>query len=153
MKPIRFSVLAMLALVLTAAMSLAAESDVIRAVQAADDARVAAMIAGDTAKLQTLFSADLQYGHTSGAVDTKASLLDTLATKRTRYLAIDYESRNFKTIAPGIVLMTGRANMRPQPAGKDPIDMYVSYLGVWREEQGACRLVAWQSAKIPPPAK
>src|SRR4051812_6135659 len=76
---------------------------------AADDARVTAMKSADRSKLTAIFSDELRYAHSSGNVDDKTSLIETLAAGRTKYAGYDYEERKFTFPAPGIALMTGRA--------------------------------------------
>ena len=116
--------------------------------KAADDERVAAIIAGDRARLTAIFSDDLRYAHSTGAVDTKESYTEALATGKTKYLAIDYQERNFTFPAPGVALMTGKAAVKIEK-GDQKIDMVLGFLGVWHEEQGTWRFLSWQSCKLP----
>lgn len=130
----------------------AEENPKLAAVQAADKARVSAMQSGDKTKLDTIFSDDLRYAHSSGVVDTKTSFIDILATGKTKYVGYDYEEQNFTFPAPGIALMTGRAHVKAVTATGE-MDSILSFLAVWREETGQWRFLAWQSCKMPPAAK
>ena len=121
------------------------------ALAAADDVRVAATKAADREKLAAILSDDLRYAHSSGAVDTKQSYIESLTSGRTKYLALDYEERAFTFPAPGVALMTGRAHVKVAKATGD-VDMQLSFLSVWREENGKWRFLAWQSCKLPAPA-
>ena len=47
--------------------------------------------------------------------------------------------------------MTGRAHVKVANATGE-VDMVLSFLGVWREENGHWRFLAWQSCKLPAPA-
>ena len=67
--------------------------------RAADDARVAAMISADPAKLAATFSDELLYVHSSGSSDTKASLSQALTSGRSKYHEITYEKREFRDVA------------------------------------------------------
>jgi Domain of unknown function (DUF4440) len=129
----------------------AADAPPLAALNAADDERVAATIAADKTRLAEIFSDDLRYAHSSGAVDSKASLTEALVSGRTKYIAIDYEQRDFAFPAPGIALMTGRAHLKVTTA-TGGVDMIAGFLAVWREEKGRWRLLAWQSCKLPAPA-
>jgi hypothetical protein len=137
------------ALLLFCAPALAADEATLRA---ADDARVAAMKAADGAKLAELLSDELHYAHSSGVVDTKAALTEALTSGRSKYTGIDYEERKFTFPAPGVALMTGRARVQVTSA-KGQMDAVLSFLAVWREENGKWRFLAWQSCKVPPPAQ
>lgn len=121
------------------------------AVIAADEARVAAFKKPTAEALEKIFSSDLHYAHSTGVVDTKASFIDVLASGKTRYVAVDYEDRDFSFPAPGIALMTGR--VRIQAVTPDAaLDNLLSFLAVWRLEEGRWRFLAWQSCRLPPPA-
>ena len=120
------------------------------ALAAADDARVAATKTADREKLAEIYSDDLRYAHSSGTVDTKQSYIESLTSGRTKYLTIEYEERTFTFPAPGIALMTGRAHVKVANATGE-VDMVLSFLSVWREENGKWRFLAWQSCKLPAP--
>ena len=121
------------------------------ALAAADAERVAATKSADREKLTAIFSDDLRYAHSSGTVDTKQSYIESLTSGRTKYLTLDYEERAFTFPAPGIALMTGRAHVKVKNATGE-VDMVLSFLSVWREENGRWRFLAWQSCKLPAPA-
>lgn len=144
------TLLATLALCL--AFNLHAQDAKLAAVTAADDARIAAMKSPDRDKLAAVFSDDLRYAHSSGVVDTKAGFIDGLVAGKIKYVGYDIEERAFTFPAPGIALMTGRSRVQAETAtGK--MDSVLGYLGVWREENGQWRFLAWQSCKLPPAAK
>lgn len=140
----------LLLLVLAGASLHAAEDKILAAVRAADDERVAATQAADPGRLAAIFSDELHYAHSSGHVDDKASYTKALVSHNTVYAKYDYQERNFLQAAPGIVLMTGRVLIHSLSGGK-PNDLDLNFLGVWREEHGAWRFLAWQSCKNPPP--
>jgi hypothetical protein len=128
----------------------AADDKIIAAVKAADAERVAATKAGDGARLDAIFSDELRYAHSSGHVDTKASYIKSLTSHNTVYETYDYKEQNFLPAGAGIVLMTGRVLSHTRNAnGANELDL--NFLGVWREEGGKWRFLAWQSCKNPPP--
>ncbi|PHX58384.1 MAG: DUF4440 domain-containing protein [Opitutia bacterium] len=132
----------------------AAEDPKITALTAVDDARVAAMLKPSKAALDTVLSDDLRYAHSNGKVDTKASLTASLLGGEAKYVSYKYSERSFKFPAPDVALMAGRLEVQ---AVVDGVSMTtgISYLAVWRLEQGQWKFLAWQSCKIPPatPAK
>jgi len=127
---------------------LAAPDPVLDAVRQADDARVAATIAADRAKLNAIFSDDLNYAHSGGMVNDKAAYMNTIVSGHTKYFSIEYEKRKFTLGAPGIVLMTGSCFMKSANDGK-PLNLHLNFLAVWRLEGGAWRFLAWQSCRLP----
>jgi len=124
----------------------------IAAVRAADDERLGAMRAGDAAQLEAILSDELRYAHSNGQVDTKDSLIKSLANRSMVYESFDYREINFRAASPGIVLMTGRVIIHAGSAGQQVV-LDLNFLAVWREENGRWRFLAWQSARNPPPAK
>ncbi|NBV86686.1 MAG: nuclear transport factor 2 family protein, partial [Verrucomicrobia bacterium] len=84
----------------------------LQALRSADDLRVEAMRSPEAGKLDAILSDALRYAHSNGAVDSKASLTELLLSGKSKYLNIDYQERNFSFPAPGIALMTGRANVK-----------------------------------------
>ena len=126
----------------------AADSKVIAAVTAADDERLAATIAGDRAKLEQIYSNDLHYTHSNGKRDDKASQIKGVTTGGSKYEKFEHQDRVFTPVAPGVVLMRGRVHvhMSNRKSGEKTMND-ISYLAVWREEQGKWRFVAWQASK------
>lgn len=122
------------------------------AVKAADKSRVVAMQSADKDKLSAIFSDELRYAHSSGVVDTKSSFIEILTSGKTKYVGYDYEEQNFTFPAPGIALMTGRAHIKAVTATGE-MDSVLSFLAVWRQENGEWRFLAWQSCKLPPATK
>jgi hypothetical protein len=129
--------------------SLRAE-DVIAAVRLADDARVAATLAGDLKTLGAIYSDEMYYAHSSGKLDTKVSQLEGIGNGTYKYTRFDYQDRTFSAIAPGVVLMKGKAVVGLTRPSDEKILLDLNYLGVWRLEQGRWRFLAWQAARNTP---
>lgn len=124
------------------------DAQLVAAVQAADDARVAAMRTPTKEKLEAIFSDELHYAHSSGAIDTKKSFIEVLSSGKTKYLDMSYEKRDFSFPAASVALMTGRVHVKVE-AGTNKLDSVLSYLAVWRLENGQWKFLAWQSCKLP----
>ena len=132
----------------------AAEHPELARVTAADDARVAAMLAPTRAKLDAVLSPELRYAHSNGQVDTKEALIASLTDGSAFYSKYAYQERRFTFPAPGLALMAGRFDVKAVVKG-NAAESTISYLAVWRLEEGAWKFLAWQSCKVPPatPAK
>lgn len=107
------------------------------------------MKSGDRGKLEAIFSSGLHYAHSSGDVDTRASFVEKLSSGKTKYLRMDYEKREFSFPAENIALMTGRVHIRTA-SRESTMDNVLSFLAVWRLENGQWRFLAWQSCRLPP---
>jgi len=122
---------------------------------AADDARIAALVAGDAEALARLLADDLRYVHSTGSVDSKASFLELVRSGRSRYTSYVPLERSIRFPAPGIALDSGRARLGVETAD-GPIDAEFHYLACWRHGAEGWRFLAWQSARPPrtpaPPA-
>ncbi len=128
-----------------------AESAAFADLRAADDERTAAIIAADAARLDAILSDDLSYAHSNGVTEDKAAFIATLSSGRTVYKSFEYTRHRFIPVAPGVVLMTGRALIRAGSAEQQNL-LDLNFLAVWRQESGKWRFLAWQSARLPPPA-
>jgi ketosteroid isomerase-like protein len=117
-------------------------------VRTADTARIMATIAGDVTRLAPLLADALTYGHADGRVQTKADFLAAVRSNRLQYEAYDYEELHIVRASDDVAIMTGRAKVRAA-AGNNRIAFRLRFLAVWRREDGAWRLSAYQSAPLP----
>jgi hypothetical protein len=132
----------------------AADHPELARVTAANDARVAAMLAPTREKLEAVLSPDLRYTHSNGQIDSKASLIDSLLDGSAKYTKYHFHECSFTFPAPGIALMAGRFDVKAVVKG-NAAESTISFLAVWRLEKGEWKFLAWQSCKVPPatPAK
>jgi hypothetical protein len=127
------------------------DAAIIAAVRAADDERTSAIIAADRARMEANFSDELYYAHSSGVIDTKASYIQSIVSRRTIYESFDYKDRKFTVAAPGVVLMTAHVFVKVKSGSTAPSNTNdLNILAVWRQENGKWRFLAWQSCKNPP---
>jgi len=134
-------------LALTISVILRADDEAILAqVKAADDLRVSAMIAGDSARLDEVLSDGLHYAHSVKLIESKAEHIASLASRHLIYQKIDFRRREFSVIAPGAVACYGRALV---DVGTERMIFRVdiNFLAVWRLENQRWRLFAWQSSR------
>jgi ketosteroid isomerase-like protein len=118
------------------------------AVRRADAARIQATISRDIPPLAALLSDDLTYGFSDGRVQSKAQLLTSVATSRVHFTACDYLDNHLLELTPGVISMTGRAQIRADAEG-GPTEFRLRFLAVWRrEDDGRWRLIAYQSAPL-----
>jgi hypothetical protein len=118
------------------------------AIAAADDERMAAAKAADSARLSVILSDQLRYAHSNGKVDNKASFIESLVSHKTVYENFDYKERTIWPAGPGVALMSGRVVVGVR-SGEQKQSIDLNYLAVWREENGKWRFLAWQSCRFP----
>jgi ketosteroid isomerase-like protein len=118
-------------------------------VRATEQRRLEALTAGDLRALDTLLADDLTYTHTTGKVDTKASLLEDLRAGRLAYDSISpaevhvHVHGHAATVA-GMARMQVRANGEVRRFSIRFTEMYVDRGGRWQ-------LVAWHATRLPEP--
>jgi len=113
-----------------------------------DEDRVAATIAADRSRLESIYSNDLCYAHSNGVADTKAEMINAIVFGRLKYVQIEYVDREFVFPTPGIALMRGISRVKAvAPSGN--VDVSLRFLAVWRLENGKWRFLAWQSCSMP----
>jgi ketosteroid isomerase-like protein len=109
-----------------------------------------AMVRGDMAKLDRIFSDDLFVTSGNGTVRGKAGELDDVRPSP------DIKTYFFNTdeirvrVYKGAAVLTGRARWRINYKGRD-IDNERRYMSVYAKEKGRWRMVALQLTRTPPP--
>lgn len=121
------------------------EPAVIAAVKA-DKARLAAMMAGDGEALAQLMSDQLRFVHSDGRVESKTDYVKNLMAGDTAYADAKTSDIETTQVANDVVVIIGVQEMRKK-LGSTWSDIKLRYLAVWRNESGAWRMVAWQSAR------
>jgi hypothetical protein len=120
---------------------------IVAEVRAADDLRVAAMMAGNASDLDATLSEKLHYAHSAdGFVQDKTQHIDSLVSRHLIYRRFDFKTRDFSIVAPGVVLSKGRALVE---VGSTRMIFLVdiNFLAVWRLENQRWKLFAWQSSR------
>ena len=123
----------------------AGEPAVIAALKA-DRARIAAMVAGDGEALARVLSDQLRFVHSDGRVESKADYVKNMMAGDTAYAdakTLDVETMQ---VSPEVVVVMGGQQMRKR-LGKKWSDVNLRYLAVYRNENGAWKMIAWQSAR------
>jgi len=121
------------------------------AVKALELERFKAQESNDFAALERLLADDLVYSHSSGAVDSKASYIESLKSGKTRYLKIVSEEIK-PHVAGDIILLHGRATVTLETntnGQKGENVLKLSYLDVWQKRGGKWQMIAWQSTRLP----
>lgn len=116
------------------------------AVLKADQARLAAMMAGDAAGLGRLMSESLVFVHSDGRTESKTDYVKNLLAGDTAYA--DAKTAEVRTMepAPGVVILIGAQQMRKR-LGPTWSEVKLRFMSVWRDEAGTWRMVAWQSMR------
>lgn len=144
-------------MVVTGAMAAPAGEPAVIAALKADQARIGAMVAGNPTALANLMSEQLRFVHSDGRVESKADYVKNLMVGDTAYADATTSDVETMQITPEVVVVIGTQKMRKRLGGEWS-SVSLRYLAVYRNEVGAWRLVAWQSARpsgnsVVPPRK
>jgi ketosteroid isomerase-like protein len=112
-----------------------------------EDRRFAAMVAEDFKALEAMVHDDLFYTHSSALTDTKASWLESMRSRKTRYRQVRCSNRRVRVFGD-TALVTGRADIEAEVGGQ-PKSLRLLFLNAWTRTPQGWKFVAWQSTPIP----
>jgi ketosteroid isomerase-like protein len=115
---------------------------------AADQARRAAMAAGDLDALAALLADDCLYVHSSGMVDTKQSYLAKLADGAIRYSSV--EAVEVRLIELGSAVVVSHRMQAEAVVGGEPRSLRGQAAAIWASADNGPQLVYFQSTTVPP---
>lgn len=118
----------------------------LQAVLRADQARLAALMAGDGAALGKLLSDELKFVHSDGRIESKADYVRNVMAGDTAYA--DGKTFDVEVLKPSadVVILIGAQEMRKR-LGPTWSEIKLRYMAVWRNENGTWRMFAWQSMR------
>jgi len=115
---------------------------------ALDKAWAAAVVANDVDSVEKICSKDLIYSHSDGKVDSYDVYLNRLRNKTSNYQAIDISKITAKLHGDTAVVNV-RAFFRVLADGEQ-INNDLSYTHIYLKRDGEWKMIAHQSAKMPP---
>jgi len=121
--------------------------DIQKEILAQDARRIEAMVAADLKTLGEILRDDLTYIHSSGQIETKAQVIDEIATGKLKYRALVPSEQTVRVLGDS-VLVTGRAQIKATSGGK-ALGFWVRFTEVWVRSEKTWQLVAWQSTRLP----
>lgn len=137
------------ALLLSAATGVFAQSSQADAdvVKAAELRRFEVMTGKDYKALATLLGDDLVYTHSSAAVDSKASYLESLTSGRVTYKVIKPANLQVRVFGD-IAVIHGEAAMNVDANGQ-VMNNTLRFTDIWTKRDGRWQMIAWQSTRMP----
>ena len=126
---------------------MADSNDTREMVKALDAERMGAMVAGDLEALERILADDLSYVHTSAAIDTKSSILESIGNGRLNYQKM--AARNVKVRDYGnTAVVRGEADVEVTSGGND-LTFSLEFTDVYVNGDAGWQMVAWQSTRLP----
>ncbi len=124
-----------------------AESADAAAVAEAVAALTKAMLAADKAKLESLLADQLSYGHSSGKLEDKATVIDVIASKKTVYKSIELSKQTVTVAGNDAIVRHAWESESGTGDGKWNVAK-IGVLQVWQKQGGSWKLLARQAFKV-----
>jgi hypothetical protein len=126
---------------------------------AKDDARAAALRSAETARFEAQVNADaralgqlldegLEYTHSNGDLDTKASFIGSL-TSGTRDYISSVPTIETVRIFGDVGVIRGKAKVTVGGKDRQPQDLHIGYTDIWLWKDGRWQMTAWRSMRMP----
>lgn len=109
--------------------------------------RFEAMVKGDLAALESILADDLQYTHSNGAFDTKASFIGALKSGELQYQGVMPEDLRARVYGSTAVL-TGVSLMNVRVRGQQA-SFRVRFTDVYVKRDDRWQMVAWHASRLP----
>jgi Domain of unknown function (DUF4440) len=116
-------------------------------VLAADDQRFEAMRKENWPALEAALADELTYVHSTARLESKAEHVGNLRAGKPHYRGIAPRDRTVR-VRGDVGLVNGVSAMHVENAGTEQ-RFTVRYLAVYARSEGAWRLIAWQSTRVP----
>jgi ketosteroid isomerase-like protein len=114
-------------------------------IQSLEDRRYRAMVESDAKTLAELLADELVYTHSTGAVDTKASYIESIRT-RSPYRKVDRLQEAIQLYGDTAII-TGHAHLHVETGGAQRI-LDLRHLNVWVKRPAGWQMVAWEATPI-----
>jgi hypothetical protein len=121
-----------------------------QAVKTAELARFKANVDADAKALGLLLADDLDYVHSNGDIDTKASFIESLTSGRRDYISMSANIQKVRFFGD-IAIVRGTAKVTVADHGQShDLDLGYSDTWVWKDQRW--QMTAWHSSRYAAPA-
>ncbi len=120
------------------------KADAKKAVLAAEQAYVDAMIKHDKAALEKLLADDLVYIHSSSKSESKADVIQVITSGSTTYESIEFRDTTVRQY-DGVVITNHKATIKTKQTGV--ANLLVTH--VWAKNKGGWQFVSRQASRLP----
>jgi hypothetical protein len=150
MKTRRFSLPAVVFAVATmmSGASFAKDDERSAALRSAELARFQAQVNADVKILGGLLDDDLEYTHSNGDQDTKASFIESLVTGKRDYVSSTATLETVR-IFGDVGVIRGKAKVTVGGKDRQLQDLHIGYTDVWLWKDGHWQMTAWRSVRLP----
>ncbi|MFJ9032720.1 nuclear transport factor 2 family protein [Streptomyces sp. NPDC102274] len=123
-------------------------ADLLRFASDLEARRGALLVSGDTDALAVLLSEELYYAHSTGLVDDKKSFVEKFRNGSFVFRSVDAQVESARQLGEHAFQAGGVLTLRVLVDGAER-SIVAGYLVVWRQEEGAWRLIGHQATTAP----
>ena len=127
------------------ATSFASDSDRAVALKAAEMARFVAQVNADAKALGLTLDDQLEYVHSNGDLDTKASFIESLVSGKRDYISTTPNILSVRILGD-VGIIRGAAKVTVASDGKSQ-DLSIGYTDVWVWKANRWQMTAWRSTR------
>ena len=124
-----------------------AQDKQVLAVESATKGLVALLENPNEKDLLAILSSDLVYGHSSGKLDTRASLIQSLTSGESDFVKIDISNQKIHKTGKSVFAVTHQLNAVTNNGG-NPGEVKLFILLIWEKVKGKWLLMARQATRI-----
>ncbi len=122
--------------------------DATQEIRALEDRRYKAMTGPDFDTLDALLADDLIYTHSNAVIDSKASYIDGIRSKKWNYKAAERVEENIRVFGDA-ALINGHVRLTLGNADGSTRQVNGRFLSAWIRRGGKWQMTSWQSTPIP----
>ncbi len=126
---------------------LSAQDKQVMAVESATNSLVGLLENPTEKDLLAILSADLVYGHSSGKIDTRASLIQSLISGESDFVKINISNQKIHKTGKSVFVVTHQLNAVTNNNG-NPGEIKLFILLIWEKVKGKFQLMARQATRI-----
>lgn len=126
----------------------AAPAAITAKIRSLEESRFAAMLSRDVPALRRILADDLTYTHSSGQLESKEQLIESIASGAFQYLAILPEGALDVRVYGDAAVVTGKGTFRVRAGGEER-SLKLRFTDVYVLRDGRWQMVAWQSTRLP----
>ena len=119
--------------------------DLLAQMQGLENRRIRLTLSGDFDALADVLSDNLLYGHSTGTLDSKTSMLKLLREGTVEYVSIESALDAVTPLASDVVVVSGLLTTGVKVFGQ-PKSLSGRYMAVWRQRDGRWQLEALQGS-------
>ena len=110
-----------------------------------------AFVSGDVTLLEGLLAENLIYTHTNGSVDTKRSIINSICSSKTRYLALKPSrmtciEHDYATVLSGECAVSVRVRVKAEDSKK--LESNIRFTSVYARCNNEWQMIVWHSSLL-----